>query len=194
MASRSIELATTPSAAKNAAWRSRGITCVETGSTFNPSFVATCASTRGSILANVPTAPEMAQTEISSRAAISRALRALEFGIIARELHAEGRRLGMDAVAAPDGDGVLEFEGALLQRRQQQIDIGNQHIGRALQLHRQARIQHIRRRHALMHEARFRPHDLGKMGEERDDIVLHFALDGVDALDIECRPCRPSPR
>ena len=39
-----------------------------------------------------------------------------KFGIIARELHTESRGLGMDAVAAADGDGVLEFEGAALER------------------------------------------------------------------------------
>ena len=36
MASRSIDEATTPSVAKNIAWRSRGITCVETGSGVEP--------------------------------------------------------------------------------------------------------------------------------------------------------------
>ena len=70
---RSTDEATTPSAAKKAAWRSRGITWVETGSGFSPIFSATCASTRGSILAKVPTAPEIAQVAISSRAATSRA-------------------------------------------------------------------------------------------------------------------------
>ena len=72
MARFSIELAITPSVAKKAAWRSRGITCVETGSISSPSFLATCASTRGSIFAKVPTAPEMAQVAISRRAATSR--------------------------------------------------------------------------------------------------------------------------
>ena len=38
VASRSTEEATTPSVAKNAAWRSRGITWVEIGSGFRPSF------------------------------------------------------------------------------------------------------------------------------------------------------------
>ena len=41
VASRSIEEATTPSVAKNIACRSRGITCVDTGSTASPSFSAT---------------------------------------------------------------------------------------------------------------------------------------------------------
>ena len=72
-ASRSTELAITPSVAKNIACRSRGITCVDTGSGTSPIAFATCASTAGSMLANVPTAPEMAQTATSARAATSRA-------------------------------------------------------------------------------------------------------------------------
>ena len=74
VASLSTEDAITPNVAKNIAWRSRGITCVETGSTVRPSFFATCSSTRGSMFAKVPTAPEMAQVAISARAATSRAL------------------------------------------------------------------------------------------------------------------------
>ena len=72
IARRSIEAATTPSVAKNIAWRSRGITCVEIGSGVSPIFAATCASMRGSICANVPTAPEIAQVATSWRAAIRR--------------------------------------------------------------------------------------------------------------------------
>ena len=68
----STEEATTPSAAKKAAWRSRGITCVEIGSGFRPILAQTCASTLGSTLAKVPTAPEIAPVAISSRAASRR--------------------------------------------------------------------------------------------------------------------------
>ena len=72
VASRSIELATTPSVAKNIACRSRGITWVEIGSGVRPIACATCSSTAGSILANVPTAPLIAHVAISARAALSR--------------------------------------------------------------------------------------------------------------------------
>ena len=41
------------------------MTWVETGSTASPSFSATYSSTRGSMLAKVPTAPEMAQVATS---------------------------------------------------------------------------------------------------------------------------------
>ena len=36
-----------------------------------------------------------------------------------------------------------------------------------------------------MHEARFRADMLGEAGQERDDVVLDLALDGVDAVDVE---------
>jgi len=72
VASRSIELAITASVAKNIAWRSRGMTWVEIGSTARPSARATCSSTAGSMLAKVPTAPLIAQVAISARAATSR--------------------------------------------------------------------------------------------------------------------------
>ena len=50
------------------------ITWVETGSTASPICFATCSSTRGSMLAKVPTAPEIAQVATSFRAAIRRCL------------------------------------------------------------------------------------------------------------------------
>ncbi len=72
VASRSTEAATTPRVAKYMAWRSRGMIWVETGSTVSPMALATCASTRGSTCAKVPTAPEIAQVATSLRAAASR--------------------------------------------------------------------------------------------------------------------------
>ncbi len=73
VASRSMDEAMTASVQKKAAWRSRGITCVDTGSTASPRAAATWASMSGSTLAKVPTGPEMAQVAISARAATRRA-------------------------------------------------------------------------------------------------------------------------
>ena len=36
-----------------------------------------------------------------------------------------------------------------------------------------------------MDEARLGADDLGEMGQEGDDVVLHLPFDGVDALDVE---------
>src|SRR5262245_42169896 len=121
VASRSTDEATTPSVAKYMACRSRGMTCVETGSTANPIALATCSSTRGSTCAKVPTAPEMAQGATSVRELGSGTDEALlgakEFGVRVGELDAEGRGFGVDAVGAPDGRRVLVLEGAALERR-----------------------------------------------------------------------------
>ena len=72
VARRSIDDAITASVAKNIAWRSRGMTWVEIVSGASPICSATYSSTRGSMLANVPTAPDSAQVATSMRAAVSR--------------------------------------------------------------------------------------------------------------------------
>ncbi len=114
-------------------------------------------------------------------------LGAIEFGIGLRELQPEGHGLGMDAVRAADGRRQLVLEGPLLERGQQLVGIGDQDVGRARELDRKAGIEHVRRRHALMHEARLGADDLGQMGQEGDDVVLDLGLDGVDAGDVEHR-------
>ena len=111
----------------------------------------------------------------------------VELGIGLRQLDAEGRRLGMDAVRAADGDRVFVLLGAALQRREQGVDIGEEDVGGARELHRERGVEHVRRRHALVDEARLRPDDLGEMGEEGDDVVLGGRLDLVDARDVEGR-------
>jgi hypothetical protein len=55
----------------------------------------------------------------------------------------------------------------------------------AHELHIEAGVEHVRRRHALVDEARFRADDLGKVGQERNDVMLDLALDLVDAGDVE---------
>ena len=94
-------------------------------------------------MAKVPTAPEMAQVAISSRAFTNRAPRAGKFGIIGGQLNAEGGGFGMDAVAAPDGRRHFIFKGAFFERRKQPISIFDQYVGSARQLNIQACIQHI---------------------------------------------------
>ena len=108
-----------------------------------------------------------------------------EFGIGKGELEAEGGRLGMDAVRAADGRRELVFEGAALERGVERVDVGDEKVGGAHELHVEAGVEHVGRGHALMHEARLRPDDLGEMGEEGDDVVLDLALDLVDARDVE---------
>ena len=69
---------------------------------------------------------------------------ALPFGIERGQLQAEGDRLGMDAVAAADARRTLVFDRAALERRQHPVDVGQQKIARACELHRKAGIKYIR--------------------------------------------------
>jgi hypothetical protein len=110
---------------------------------------------------------------------------AAEFGIGQREFQPESYRLGMNRMRAADRWRHLMLVGAPLQRRQQGVDIGDENIARALQLHGEAGVEHIGRGHALMDETRFGADEFGQMGEEGDDVMLGDALDFVDARDIE---------
>ena len=91
----------------------------------------------------------------------------------------------MDAVAAPDGRRHPVFFGACFDRRQQTVHGLQQDIRRLGELHREAGIEHVRRRHALMHEPGLVANMFGKVRQERDNVVLGFPLDLVDALDLE---------
>ena len=82
------------------------------------------------MLAKVPTAPEIAQVEISSRAATSRARARREFRVGEGELEAEGGGLGVDSMRPADGRRHLMLEGAALERREQRVDVGDEDVAR----------------------------------------------------------------
>ena len=72
-----------------------------------------------------------------------------------------------------------------LRAASRRVDVGDEQVGGAHQLHIEAGVEHVGGRHALVHEARFGADDLGQVGKEGDDVVLGLALDGVDAGDVE---------
>ena len=108
-----------------------------------------------------------------------------ELGIVAGELQAERGRLGVDAVAAADTGRKAVLQRPALQGREHQLNPFNQKVRTAGELDREAGVEHVGRRHALVQEARLRPHDFGDVGQERDDVVLGRALDLVDAVGVE---------
>ncbi len=108
-----------------------------------------------------------------------------EFGVVPGKLEAKRRRLGMDAVAAADGERVFVLESAPLQRRRQRIEIGEQQVGRLLQLHRQAGVEHVARGHTLVQKPGLGTDVLGEVGQQGDGFVVDLALDLADALDLE---------
>ena len=100
------------------------------------------------------------------------------------QFQAEARRLGMDAMAAADGQRMLVFKGPFLQGGEHVVEVGQQQIRRLGQLHREAGVEHVRGGEPLMDEAAFRPDALGEPGQEGDHVVPGLALDLVDPLDV----------
>src|SRR3546814_6986755 len=85
-----------------------------------------------------------------------------------RELEPERHRLGMDAVAAPDRGSELVLDRPPLDRLEQCVEIVEQDVARARQLHREAGVEHVRTRHPLMHEARGFADMLGDVGRSEE--------------------------
>ena len=65
------------------------------------------------------------------------------------------------------------------------VDILEQNVGGAGELHVEAGVEHVGRRHALVDEARVRPDEFAEMGEEGDHVMFGHPLDLVDAVDVE---------
>ena len=112
-------------------------------------------------------------------------LRTRELGIGEGELQSECRRFGVDAVAAADCDCIFVLDRAAFQRFEQGVEVRKQNVRRPRELDRKAGVEHIRRGHALVHEARLGPDMLGHARQKGDNVVLHLALDLVDAGDVE---------
>jgi hypothetical protein len=110
---------------------------------------------------------------------------AVELGVGLGHFQPEGDRLGMDAVGAADADGVLVLDGAALDGGEQRVHVGEQKVGCLDQLHIETGVENVGGGHALMDEAGIRADNLGQVGKEGDDVVLGFALDFVDAVDVE---------
>ena len=112
---------------------------------------------------------------------------ALELGVIAGQLQAEGDGFGVNAVRTAHGRGVFMLLGAGLQRGQNSIDALDQQVRRPRQLNRETGVQHVRRGHALVQETRFLADDLGDVRQEGDHVVFGGAFDLVDAVGVEGR-------
>ena len=95
-----------------------------------------------------------------------------------RQLQSKRDRLRMNAVAAPDHR--RHFESPRLTRRSSCgvcFKSSSKNADRFRQLHRQSRIQNIRRGQPLVNPARRRPDRFGDILEKRDDIVICPLLD-----------------
>lgn len=110
---------------------------------------------------------------------------AMHLGIKAGKGQAHGGRLGMNAVAAADAHRILVLEGAGLQCCEYPVHIGEQQVGGAHELDVERGVEHVGGGHALMHETAVGTDELGKVGQEGDDVMLGDGLDLVDAGDVE---------
>ena len=108
-----------------------------------------------------------------------------KFGVSCGELQTERHRFGMDAMRAADGRRHFMLERAALDGGEQGIDIGQQQVGCTAHLDSERGVEHVGRCHALMHKAGVWADKLAQMRQEGDDIVLYFALNGIDFFDIK---------
>jgi hypothetical protein len=85
----------------------------------------------------------------------------------------------------------LMFECPALNDVEQLVQVIDQYVGCAGKLHGEAGIEHVGRRHPLMHEARFITDLLGDPGQEGDHIMFRNRFDRIDGGDIDGRVGRP---
>jgi hypothetical protein len=104
----------------------------------------------------------------------------------AGEGQAHGRGFGVDAVERPMRTVSLCSKARAFSAASTRSRPGEQQVGGADELDVERGVEHVRRGHALVDEARLlAAHDLGQVGQEGDDVVLGHRLDLVDAGDVE---------
>ena len=84
-----------------------------------------------------------------------------KFRVRKSKLQPEGDGFGMNAVGTADGRCHLVLEGAILERGEQLVDISDQQVRGAGELHIEARVEHVGGGHALVHETRLGADDFG---------------------------------
>ena len=72
----------------------------------------------------------------------------------------------MDAVAAPNGDGILMLVGTCLERIEQGVEIGDEEVGGLHELHVEAGVEHVGGVRPRMEKARLGADMLGDGGED----------------------------
>jgi hypothetical protein len=105
----------------------------------------------------------------------------------ARELDPEARRLGVDAVRAPDAERVRVLARALGERCDERARAGQDHLTGGAQLQRERRVEHVRGGQPEVDPAPGRTDRRGEHVDERGDVVLGDSLALVDLGDGERR-------
>ena len=94
----------------------------------------------------------------------------------ARELDAEGRRLGVHAVGAPDAERVDVLARAPGERRDQLARASARSLAGRAQLQRQRGVEHVGGGQAEVDPAPASPADCGEHVDERRHVVVGHAL------------------
>src|SRR5262249_58376312 len=115
---------------------------------------------------------------------------AANFSVPVGELETESRRFGVYSVGAADADGVTELLGAGAENMVQRLEASGDRSGSLLDLEGLRGIDHV-----VGGEAVVEPpgglglagcrHLFGDRSGEGDDVVLHVALDFLDAAGVE---------
>ena len=105
---------------------------------------------------------------------------AAKFVIHERHLEAEGDRLGVDAVGAPDHRGELVFVRFLGDGGAERFEVFQEHPARFVHLDGERGVEDIRRGHPLVNPARGGPDVAGDVLQERDDVVIGAQFDFLD--------------
>jgi hypothetical protein len=160
------------------------MTCVETGAGSKPRRADPLLDLRVEVRERADRAADLADGHARPRArqTLAVAARLVE---PEREGEPERGRLGVDAVRAADLRRVLEFKRAPPQDFEQRVNFREQQIARVAQQERVGRIHHVRRREAVVDEARRLADVFSERGRERDHVVVGRLLDLIDALDRE---------
>ena len=135
--------ATTPSVAKKAACRSRGITCVLIGSRFKAQlFANTSFHGRVDIGEGPHRTADCAGCDLGPRG-LKPGPVAIHFGVESGEGQPHRRRFGVNSVAATDTDRLLVFKRAPFQGFQKPVHIGQQDVRGAGQLNIERGVQNV---------------------------------------------------
>ena len=153
----------------------------------SPRCSHTYCSTAGSTFEYVPTAPDSLPTAIASRARAQPLAVAAHLQRPQRELHAERRRLGVDAVRAADHRRVAELAGPVRDRRLRARPRASRMRSSARVIWQRERgVDDVARREPVVHPragglADALLHDV----DERGDVVIGDPLAFVDRGDVE---------
>ncbi len=184
----SSEEPTMARAERKAAWRSRCTTWLAMGSTAEAELGADqLFDPRVDVVVGADGAAQLAH-----RGGVGHAAQTVEVAGHLEgphaELHAERDRFGVDAVGATDLHRVAKLEGASLEHLAERGEVALQQLTGALDLQRQAGVEHVGARHAVVDVLRGVADVLGDVGEEGDHVVVGRLLDLGHAGGVEAGP------